>query len=120
MYTYSFEKLEVWQLSRKLVGEIYSITSEFPADEKYGLTNQIRRTAISISSNLAEGTSRNTAKDKANYSQIAFSSLLEVLNQLIISGDLGFLENEKLTGLRIQIDEIANKVNALRKAQLKN
>ena len=117
MYTYSFEKLEVWQLSRKLVIDTYTITKDFPFDEKYCLTSQIRRAVISIVSNLAEGSSRNSSKDKANYYQVAFSSLMEVLNQFIISNDLGFLEDQKLNELRILIDEIANKINALRKAQ---
>jgi len=119
MYTYSFEKLDVWKLSRKLVKEVYTITSEFPDEEKFGLVNQTRRAAISIASNLAEGTSRNTSKDKANFSQIAYSSLMELLNQLIISVDLGYLIETKLMTLREQIDEIANKINALRKSQLK-
>jgi four helix bundle protein len=118
MYIYSFEKLEVWQLCRKLIVKIYSSSSNFPDDEKFGLISQLRRASISIASNIAEGSSRNTSKDKANFYQIAFSSLMEVLNQLIISVDLGFLENQKLVELRIQIDEIANKLNALRKSQL--
>ena len=118
MYTYSFEKLEVWQLSRKLVKEIYTLTSGFPDPEKFGLVNQMRRAVISIASNLAEGTSRVGSKDKANYSQIAYSSLMELLNQLILSEDLGFLDNSQLENTRILIDEIANKITALRKAQL--
>ncbi|MBA7536673.1 hypothetical protein ES705_28937 [subsurface metagenome] len=120
MYTYSFEKLEVWQLSRKLVKEIYTITSVFPDEEKFGLVNQTRRSAISIASNLAEGSSRNSSKDKANFSQIAYTSLMELLNQLIIAVDLGYLIEDILANLRLLIDEIANKINALRKSQLKN
>ena len=109
MYTYSFEKLDVWKLSRKLVKVIYTISSEFPDEEKFGLANQIRRAAVSISSNLAEGTSRNSSKDKAHFSQIAYSSLMELLNQLIICVDLGYLIEKKLIGLRKQIDEIIRK-----------
>jgi four helix bundle protein len=119
MYTYSFEKLEVWRLSRKLIVDIYSITKGFPSDERFCMTNQIRRAAISIASNLAEGTSRKTSKDKANFTQIAFSSLMEVLNDLIISTDLGFMNEKSLPELRKKIDEIGNKLNALRIAQLK-
>lgn len=57
-YTYTFEKLEVWQLSRSFVKEVYELTKSFPKDEQYGLSNQIRRAAVSISSNIAEGSSR--------------------------------------------------------------
>jgi four helix bundle protein len=118
MHIYSFEKLEVWQLSRKLAVEIYSISKDFPKEEIYGLTSQLRRAAISVSSNIAEGTSRISNKDKANFSVIAFSSLMETLNQLILANDLGFLDDEKLNSFRILINEISNKLNALRKSQL--
>jgi four helix bundle protein len=119
MFIYSFEKLEVWQLSRKLTVKIYSISRNFPKDELYGLSSQLRRAILSVSSNIAEGTSRASGKDKAHFSVIAFSSLMETLNQLIIANDLGYLSSEELMKLRVKINEIANKLNALRKAQLK-
>ena len=119
MYTYSFEKLEVWQLSRRLVKEVYTITYTFPEIEKFGLVNQLRRAAVSISSNLAEGSSRETSKEKANFYKMSYSSLMEVLNHLILSNDLDFIKTAVLKDLRILIDEVANKINALRKAQLK-
>lgn len=118
MYVYSFEKLEVWQLSRKLCANIYTITRGFPKEEMYGLSSQVRRTSISVASNIAEGTSRSTDKDKAHFSTLAFSSLMEVLNQLIIGNDLGYLENDKLLELRNAINELGNKLNALKKSQL--
>ena len=71
MYTYPFEKLEVWYLSKKLAVDIYKLTKTFPPEEKYGMVSQMRRAAISVSSNLAEGTARSTAKDRANFYQIA-------------------------------------------------
>lgn len=118
MFIYSFEKLEVWQLSRKLTVTVYSISRNFPKDEQYGLSSQLRRSVLSVSSNIAEGTSRSSGKDKAHFSVIAFSSLMETLNQLIIANDLGYISSEDLVELRIKINEIANKLNALRKAQL--
>ena len=118
MYIYSFEKLEVWQLSRRLCADIYTLTRNFPKEEMYGLSSQIRRASVSIASNIAEGTSRSTDKDKAHFSTLAFSSLMEVLNQLIIATDLGYLENEKLLELRKFINELGNKLNALKKSQL--
>ena len=69
MYLHSFEKLEVWKCSVELSKSIYELTKAFPEIEKFGLTNQLRRASISIASNLAEGTSRNTNKDKAQLKQ---------------------------------------------------
>jgi four helix bundle protein len=118
-YTFSFEKLKVWIDSKELVKAIYLITKEFPSEEKFGLTNQLRRASISVASNLAEGTSRETHKDKARFTTIAYSSLMEVLNQLIIAKELGFIDAVNYQSLRKTIEKIANKLNALRKAQLK-
>ncbi|TXC81418.1 four helix bundle protein [Luteibaculum oceani] len=112
VYEYGFEKLEVWQISIQLVTEIYTVTGSFPDAEKFGLVSQLRRAAVSISSNIAEGNGRE-GKDKARFFQIAFSSLMEVLNQLIIASKLKYIEGERLYEIRTTIDEIANKLNAL-------
>ena len=117
-YQFSFEKLEVWQLSRALVKEVYLLTSKFPDTEKFGLVSQIRRSSISVSSNLAEGSSRQTAKDQAHFSTIAYSSLIETLNHLIISEDLGYLSSENLITLKKSVSVISVKINNLRIAQL--
>ena len=92
MKVYLFEKLEVWQHARKLAVWTYSMTKKFPSEEKFGLIIQMRRAAISIASNLAEGTSRKTSKDQSHFSTIAYSSTIELLNDLIISNDLSFIE----------------------------
>jgi four helix bundle protein len=91
MKVYSFEKLECWQQARQLSVWTYRITQKFPAEEKFGMVSQMRRAAISIASNLAEGSSRKTAKDKNHFSTIAYSSTVELLNDLIIANDLNFL-----------------------------
>jgi len=117
-YTFSFEKLNVWIDSKELVKLIYLTTRNFPPEEKFGLTNQLRRASVSVASNLAEGTSRITNKDKAHFSTMAFSSLMEVLNQIIISKELNFIEEKDYQIIRIEIEKISNKLNALRKAQL--
>lgn len=117
-YQFSFEKLDVWKLSVELVKEIYKITKRFPDEEKFGLISQLRRAAISISSNLAEGSSRTTNKDKAHFTKVSFGSLMELLCQLIISSELGFIDETELSKLRNRIEEISNKLNALRNYQL--
>lgn len=71
-YTFYFEKLEVWHLAIELAKDIYQSTASFPREEKFGLTNQIRRASVSVSSNLAEGSARITKKDQAHFSTIAF------------------------------------------------
>jgi four helix bundle protein len=117
-YEYYFEKLDVWQLSRQLTKEIYRITNEFPSEEKYGLTSQIRRASVSVASNLAEGSSRSTKKDQANFTTMAYSSLMETLNLLILASDLEYVDVQEYKEARTRIQEISNKLNALRKSKL--
>ena len=119
MYKHSFEKLEVWKDSINLVEVVYKITESYPLEERFGLTNQMRRCSVSISSNLAEGTSRITQKDKSRFSTIAFSSAMELLNQIIISKRLNFIDDDVYEKLRVQLLMISKKINALRNAQLK-
>lgn len=88
MYVKSFKELIVWQKSVALVKEIYKITSKFPATEIYGLSNQMRRSAVSIPSNIAEGKSRKTTKDFLNFLRIAAGSAAELETQIFIGKDL--------------------------------
>ena len=120
MKIYSFEKLQVWQQSRILTKEIYLITKSFPDEEKFGLTSQLRRASVSVCSNLAEGSSRNSFKDKARFTEIAYGSLMEILNQLILSLDLDFLSQKEYELIRTKIEEIGNMLNGLRNSQLNN
>lgn len=118
MYTFSFEKLEVWIEAKEFTKMIYFYTNNFPDSEKFALSSQLRRAAVSVCSNLAEGTSRATYKDKAHFTTMAFSSAVEVLNQLIISYELGFLNEQAYQDLRLKLESITNKLNALKKYQL--
>lgn len=120
MKTFGFEKLNVWQKSRALSVFVYKVTSYFPKEEKFGLTSQMRRCSISIASNIAEGTGRHTSKDQARFTEIAYGSTLELLNQSIISNDLDFLKKDDFLIIRTQITEITAMLDGLRKAQLKN
>jgi four helix bundle protein len=116
-YFFSFEKLEAWQLAKELVIDIYKISNNFPAHEQYGLTSQMTRAAISVASNLAEGSSRTSRKDQAYFSQIAYGSLMEVACQLNIADDLGLIDEEKYTELRRSITILSSMINALRRSQ---
>ena len=116
---FSFERLEVWKKSRLLVKEVYHITASFPKEEKYGLTNQIRRAVVSVSSNIAEGSTRQSTKEKGRFYEIAFGSLIEVLNQLIIATDLEYLPIAELNNIRPHIEEVGRMLNALHKSTQK-
>ena len=116
MKRYSFEKLDVWQKSKGFTVRIYEVTTDFPNAEKFGLVSQIRRASVSVSSNLAEGSSRTSSKDQARFYIMAYSSAVEVLNQLIISKDLNFLSKEVYKELRNEIEHITSMINRLHKA----
>lgn len=118
MHTYSFEKLEVWIEAKDFAKQIYLVTGAFPETEKYGLTSQLRRAAVSVCSNLAEGSARQSYKDKAHFTTMAFGSALEILNQLIISVELGFLSSADYNRLRLCIESVTNKLNGLKKFQI--
>jgi four helix bundle protein len=119
-HTQGFEKLEVWQLARQVRFEIYQMTVLFPSDEKYGLTNQIRRSANSISDNIAEGSGRNTNSDKAYFINISYASCLEVINQLITAYDLSYINEDVYTQFRIKMDRLCNMLNAFYRFQINN
>lgn len=114
MHIYSFEKLDVWKESIKLAVDTYNFTKLYPDEEKFGLISQMRRSSVSISSNLAEGTARLTNKDKAHFMTVAYSSALELLNQAIISKELNFISEENYKNIRFEVESITNKINALR------
>ncbi len=116
--TQGFEKLEVWQLARQVRLEIYKMTVQFPTEEKFGLTNQIRRSVNSISDNIAEGTGRSTNSDKAYFINISYASCLEVINQLITAYDLEYINEDTYTEFRIKMDRLCNMLNAFYKFQI--
>ena len=117
-YQFPHEKLSVWQDSRQIVKQIYQITRRFPSEEKYGTVSQVNRASVSIASNLAEGRSRTRLKDQAHFTQLAYSSLMELSCQLTLSSDLGFIDDNIHQEIRIPISQMAYKLNALRKSQL--
>lgn len=118
MKIFGFEKLKVWQKSRNLSIKIYNATKDFPSEEKFGLISQMRRSSVSVSSNIAEGTARHSNKDQARFTEIAYGSALELLNQSILSNDLEFLNNEDYFQIRESISEITAMLDGLYKSQI--
>jgi four helix bundle protein len=115
-----FEKLHVWHLAKDFAKQVYCLTCDFPAAERYGLTSQINRAAVSVMSNLAEGSARTSRKDQAHFSQMSYSSLMEVACQLQLAQELDFFSVERYTEFRMIILELAAKINALRRSQIGN
>jgi four helix bundle protein len=108
-----FKELKVWQKSRVLVREVYILTKEFPKAELYGITSQIRRSVISIPSNIAEGAGRNTSKEFLRYLDISLGSSYELETQLILSSDLNFLKIEQYEKLIADLSEIQKMIIGL-------
>jgi four helix bundle protein len=116
MYQYNFEKLEIWQKAIELSVSIYHETKDFPTEERYGLTSQIRRSCNSISANIAEGTTRTSNKDRKRFVQIGFGSAIELISHLVLANKLGFMDSRIYNELRSKINELANKINAYSKS----
>ena len=91
---HNYHELKIWQEGRKLVKSVYSASADFPKEEMYGLTSQIRRATISIPSNIAEGTGRTSDKEFQRFLDYAIGSLFEVETQLILANDLNFISSE--------------------------
>ncbi len=109
----SFTQLNAWREAHQLVLEIYSRTKAFPIDEQFGLTNQIRRAAVSITSNIAEGFSRRSYKEKSQFYFMALGSLTEVQNQLLVAKDVGYLAKADFTRLADRSVIISKLLNGL-------
>ena len=105
-YMHNFKELKVWQLSRNLVKEIYEVTSDFPSSEKYGLVSQLRRCTVSVPTNIAEGSGRNTDKDFAQFLNISLGSAYELETLLILSFDVNLINEDQLDKFSLRISEI--------------
>lgn len=112
----SFTDLVAWQEGHKLVLMIYKITKNFPKEEIFGLTNQIRRASVSITSNIAEGFSRNSTKEKAQFYFTSLGSLSEVQNQLLIARDIEYINKETFSECAELTVHISKLINGLLKS----
>jgi four helix bundle protein len=115
-FRFNFEKLDVWNEAIAFADSVYSITRAFPSDERFGLTSQMRRAAVSISSNLAEGSSRCSRTDFARFVEIATGSLFEVVSQCTISKRQGFLTEAEYAQLYAAAEKQSRMLSGLRKA----
>jgi four helix bundle protein len=116
MAVQDYRQLEVWQEAMNLVTLVYQHTAKFPKEETYGLTNQLRRAAVSVPSNVAEGQGRRSTKEFLNHLSIARGSALEVQTQLEIARRLGCLNDQQVKELDQQLGTVIRLVNGLIRA----
>lgn len=109
----NFRKLAVWQRSHRLALEIYRLTKNFPSEERFGVTSQLRRAAVSVPTNIAEGSKRRQPRDFAHFLNIAEGSLAETEYLLIFSTDLGYIEADAANNFLAETEEILRMLNSL-------
>jgi four helix bundle protein len=117
-HLFAHEKLRVWQESRQLIRAVYELTRGLPKSEAFGLVSQLNRASVSVACNIAEGSARTSAKDQAHFSQLAYSSLMEVACLITVCVDLGHATDETAKALRGKIRLLSGQINRLRQTQL--
>jgi len=108
------EKLDVWHKAMGSTREVYKASAGFPAEERFGLTAQLRRAAVSVPSNVAEGAGRSTHAETVRFLEIAYGSLMEAVCQLRLASDLGWLPPDDHESLRQDAEEVARMLSGLR------
>ena len=116
MNDFYYRNLNVYQKSMELVANVYRLSKYFPDEEKFGLSNQIQRAVISVPSNIAEGTSRSSQKDKVHFLEIAYGSLLETVSQLQVAMDVGYISEAEYRMAIDHVEKIKNKLTYLRRS----
>ncbi|MFA6536194.1 MAG: four helix bundle protein [Candidatus Paceibacterota bacterium] len=111
-----FKDLVAWQEAHKLVLKVYQLTKLFPKDEMFGLTSQLRRAVVSVSSNIAEGFTRNSKKDKSHFYSTAKGSVSEVESQLLIAKDLGYISLNDFENCEVQLSRVDRLASGLIKS----
>lgn len=116
---WNYKTLDAWHRARGLVKDVYAVSSGWPAEERFGLTSQVRRAAVSVGANLAEGCGRATPRSYAQFVSHAIGSLNEVDHHLGVADDLGFMDKTNTTRLSCEVEEIGKMLHALRKTILR-
>lgn len=118
-YNYTYRKLNVYQLSKTLVRDIYGLTAEFPVNEKYALSDQMRRAVVSVPSNIAEGTSKTSPKEQYHFLEISYGSLMELMCQTEIAFDLHYISKDEFSQIEEEIGNIYKMLSSMQ-ASLKS
>ena len=115
---YQFEKLNAWQESRKMVLTVYQLLKKFPSEERFALCDQLRRAAISVPSNIAEGNGRMAVKEQIHFLEIAFGSVMEIYSQLQLAVDLGYISDEDFKQVKPLIYNTSKLISGLRSSKV--
>ena len=113
MEVFGFRRLIAYQKAKEVVKKSYKLLKRFPAEERYAMSDQLRRSSVSITSNIAEGINRYSVKDKSHFIEIAYGSLMEVSSQFEIAEDLGYITSEDRLSMDQQIEEVARLLSGL-------
>lgn len=113
MEVFGYRRLIAYQKAKEVVKKSYKLLKRFPAEERYALSDQLRRSSVSITSNIAEGINRYSVKDKFHFIEIAYGSLMEVSSQFEIAEDLGYITSEDRLSMDQQIEEVARLLSGL-------
>jgi len=113
MEVFGYRRLIAYQKAKEVVKKSYKLLKRFPAEERYALSDQLRRSSVSITSNIAEGINRYSVKDKSHFIEIAYGSLMEVSSQFEIAEDLGYITSEDRLSMDQQIEEVARLLSGL-------
>ena len=117
---FKFEKLDVWQKAIDFADLVYSKTKSFPSDERFGLTNQMRRAAVSVSSNIAEGSARISDADFARFIEIATGSLFEVVSESTVAKGQGYVSDKDFIAIYEAAEEQGRMLSGLRRTLVGN
>ena len=115
---FQLHKLDCWNESRKLVVAVYQLLNKFPIEERFALSNQLRRSVISVPSNIAEGNGRIAIKEQSHFLEIAYGSIMEVYCQLQIAVDLGYITNEDFEQVKPIINKTSRLISGLRASKI--
>ena len=112
-YSFSFRKLNVYQMSKTLVKDVYGLTGEFPKNEIYALSDQMRRAVVSIPSNIAEGTSKVSPREQFHFLEISYGSLMELMCQTEIAYDIGYITENQFNKIENEIGDIYKMLSSM-------
>lgn len=120
MDIYSYRKLIAYQKAKVMVCKVYDLVEKFPSVERYAMCDQLRRAAVSVTSNIAEGVNRFSAKEKIRFLEISYTSLMEVSSQLDIACSRRYITQDDLDNMDIMIEEVARLISGLQKSYMRS
>jgi four helix bundle protein len=116
MEIFGYRKLVVYIKAREMVRQVYKLLKNFPKEEQFAMCDQLRRASVSVTSNIAEGVNRYSVKEKAHFLEMSCSSLMEVMSQLEIANDLGYISNVDLNNIEVVVADIARLLSGLQRS----